>query len=97
MDHVDEFYSNCDFLTCFDDGLPASLWRMDVRGGSTAETIVEANTSHRSSEWMMTRCGNTFAANMWVRRFGYHTHSPSLASCVFQVRREVPLWLASAT
>ena len=96
MDHVDEFYSNCDFLTCFDDGLPASLWRMDVRDGSTAETIVETNTSH-SSEWMMTRCGNTFAANMWVRRFGYHTHSPSLASCVFQVRREVPLWLASAT
>ena len=93
MDHVDEFYSNCDFLTCFEGGLPASLWRMDVRD----ETIVEANTSHRSSEWMMTRCGNTFAANMWVRRFGYHTHSPSLASCVFQVRREVTLWLASAT
>ena len=80
MDHVDEFYSNCDLLTCFEGGLPASLWRMDVRDGSTAETIVETNASH-SSGWMRKGCGNTFAANMWLRRFGFHTHSPDLTSC----------------
>ena len=76
MDHVEHFFSNCDLLACFHRGLPASLW-------SLQETRNESWTkwSTPSTKDLSRRCGNTFAGNIWLRRFHSHTQSPSLSDC----------------
>jgi len=73
MDHVEHFFSNCEFLPCFDGGLPVSLWRLHLKTDG-----VWTNLMHTTSKQ---RCRNTFAGNIWLRRFHFHAQSPSLHDC----------------
>tara|TARA_B100000482_G_C12588655_1_gene290711 strand:- start:320 stop:1348 length:1029 start_codon:yes stop_codon:yes gene_type:complete len=85
MDHVEHFFSNCDFLACFDGGLPASLWSLHETRNVLWTKFFTQHFSDDEGKLPFKppsdQCGNTFAGNIWLRRFHSHTQSPNLRDC----------------
>jgi len=77
MGHVGRFFSNCDFLSCF-EGVQASLWGSH----SDEQDLMRRATGSSHTTHSMRACGNTYAGNIWIRRFVLDARSPRLNACL---------------